>query len=179
MTCNEPILDLLPLDSHSKLIMVLADISQYPTNFNIVTPTIEITPPGYMMESIDFTPKTIEAFNSQMLGIACGSNDCCATPLPDGIYKIKYSVYPHYKYFVNKSIIRVEQLIEKFDKAYLKLDMYQCDTELKKQQKKTIDNIWADINGAIASANNCADKQAMDLYKKADKLIDGLLKNYC
>lgn len=179
MACTDLVLDLLLLDSHSKLSMVIADISQYPPNFNITTPTIEVTPPGYMMESIIFVPSTIQVYTSQMLGITCSNNDCCNTPLPDGVYKIKYSVYPHYENYVNKSFMRVDQLIEKFDKAYVKLDIFQCDTELKKQQKKIIDNIWADINGAIASANNCMDKQAMDLYKKADRLLDGLLKNNC
>lgn len=171
---NEPTLDLLILESHSTYVLVVADISQYPTSFNISTPTIEITPPGYITESITFVAKSIQIYNSEMLGIICDGS-CETTPLPDGIYKIRYSVYPSYKYNVTKSFLKVDQLLEKFDKAWLKTDTLQCDLAVKTDKKKMLDNIWSDINGAIASANNCMDKQAMDIYRRAETKLSNFL----
>lgn len=174
--CTEPILDILALDTNNKYTLGIADISQYPATFNISSPTIEITAPGYMMQSIIFVPRTIQIYDSQVLGITCGGA-CSKTPIPDGVYKIKYSVYPNYKYSVTKSIIRVDQLLEKFDKVYIQLGT--CDTQYENQLRNQMHAIWAYINEAIAAANNCMEKQAMELYKKADRAIDNLLKNKC
>lgn len=174
--CKEPILDILVLDTNSKYTLGIADISTYPTGFNISSPTIEITPPGYMMESIIFVPRTIQMFDSGTLGISCGDG-CSKTPIPDGVYKIRYSVYPNYKYTVTKSIIRVDELVEKFDKVYIQLGT--CDTQYENQLRNQMHAIWAYINEAIAAANNCMEKQAMELYRKASSAIDNLLKNKC
>ena len=168
-------LDLLYLDSHSTYNMVIADISMY-GNATISTPTIEIIPPGYPVKSVAFVAQGVQVYNSTSLGIT--SEDCDPIPLPDGIYKIKYSIAPAYKYYVVKSFLRVDKLIEKFDKAYLKLDINHCDLSFKTQEKKTLDLIWAYINGAIASANNCAEKQAMELYERANEALDNFLENY-
>lgn len=170
-----PILDLLHLDSHSVENFVIADISQYPTGFTISTPTIEITPPGFTMVSIPFTARNIQVYNSNTLGLTTG--DCEIIPLPDGVYKLKYSIFPAYKYFVNKSILRIEKLLEKFDKAYVKLDIIQCDLTLKSVKKKELNLIWEYINGAVASANTCAEKQAMELYDRANTALDKFVKN--
>lgn len=170
----EPILDLMYLDSHSLENLVIADISTY-TNFNVSTPTIEITPPGYPTISLAFTNGGIQVYNSESLGVS--DSGCGLVPLPDGIYKIKYSVYPAYKYYVNKDFLRIDQLLQKFDKAYLKLDILQCDLTFKREQRKTLDLIWAYISGAIASANNCAEKQAMELYNRANESIIKFLED--
>lgn len=175
MASNTPTLNLTILPSYSPALLAVADISQYPTGFNISTPTIEITPPGFLMESIAFVPQTIQIYNADTLGISC--DGCIDTALPDGIYSMKYSVNPAYLYFVVKTFLRVDKLIEKHDRAYLKLDILQCDMTYKREQRMELDYIWADINGAIASANQCANKQAMDLYNRASRRLDSFLKN--
>lgn len=170
-----PILDLLYLDSHSVENLIIADISKYPTGYTISTPTIEITVPSFETISIPFTAQGIQIYNSDALGLTSG--DCDIVPLPDGIYKIKYSIYPAYKYYVNKSFLRIERLLEKFDKVYVKLDMLQCDLATKYADRKQLNLIWEYIQGAIASANNCAEKQAMELYDRAYKAIDKFTKD--
>ena len=44
-----------------------------------------------------------------------------------GFIILRYSVAPAYLNFVQKTIMRVEQLQEKFDSAFMKLDMMECD----------------------------------------------------
>lgn len=171
---TSPIMNILVMESHSLENLLLADISYYPSGFTIVSPTLEITPPNYSLKTIPFTAQGIEVFNSNSLGITDGT--CSPIELPDGIYNLKYSVYPSYKNYVKKTFIRVEKLLEKFDKAYLKLDISQCDLAFRIVERKELDLIWGYINGAIASANNCAEKQAMELYNKADKHLDKFIK---
>lgn len=171
---TSPILDLFYLDSHSSELLTIADISQYPDGFTISSPTIEITPPSFDMISIPFTARGLQVYNSTTLGIT--EEDCDNIPLPDGIYKVKYSIYPAYKHFVTKSFLRVEKLLEKYDKAYVKLDITQCDLAIKNVEKKRLNLIWEYINGAIASANQCAEKQAMELYVRANDAIDKFYK---
>jgi hypothetical protein len=169
-----PILDLLQLDSHSKELIIIADISDYPEGFSIGSPTVEITPPSFEPISIPFVANSIQIYNSTTLGITTA--DCQIVSLPDGIYKITYSIFPAYKYYVKKTFLRIERLLEKFDNVYVKLDILQCDLATKTQEKKQIDLIWEYINGAIASANHCAEKQAMELYARANSARDNLSK---
>lgn len=169
-----PTLDLLYLDTHNSTTLAITDISDYPTGFTIVSPTIEITPPSFNTVVIPFVAQSIQIYNSNTLNITAG---CEPIPLPDGIYKIKYTVAPAYKYYVTKSFLRIDTLLEKFDEIYVKLDIIQCDLTIKTQEKKQLDVIWEYINGAIASANKCAEKQAMELYQRANTALDKFNKN--
>ncbi len=178
MNSNTPQLDLTILPSYNSTILVVADISFYPEFWNIATPTINITPPGFSEISIPFTPRSIQIYNAETLGIVCPDGNCTNFPIPDGIYSIKYCINPCYSYFVEKTFLRVDRLVEKYDRAYLKLDILQCDLTYKREQKKTLELIWAYINGAIASANECANKQAMELYNRASRELDIFLKNF-
>lgn len=170
-----PTLDLLYLDTHNSTTLAITDISNYPDGFTVVSPTIEITPPGFTRVVIPFVAQSIQIYNSNTLGITGGG--CDPAPLPDGIYKIKYTVAPAYQNYVYKNFIRVDKLLEKFDKIYVKLDIIQCDLTIKNQEKKQLDLIWEYINGAIASANQCAEKQAMELYQRANTALDKFNKN--
>ena len=174
MASNTPTLDVTVIPSYSSTLLILADISEYPDGFNISTPTIEITPPGFLMKSQAFQAQGMQIYNAESLGISC--DECHAFPLPDGIYTVKYSIVPAYLYFVEKTFLRADRLIEELDAAFIRLDIFQCDLEYKREQKLQLDRIEADINGAIASANQCANKQAMDLYRRAKKRLDSFLK---
>ena len=100
-------------------------------------------------------------------------------PLPDGVYKLRYTVAPAYENFVEKTIIRVEVLQEKFDEAFMKLDMMECDRAIKTQQKVDLNTIYFFIQGAIAAANNCAVAEANKLYNQANMMLNNFIKNNC
>jgi hypothetical protein len=88
-------------------------------------------------------------------------------------------VAPAYENFVEKTIIRVEQLQEKFDEAFMKLDMMECDRAIKTQQKVDLNTIYFFIQGAIAAANNCAVAEANKLYNQANMMLNNFIKNNC
>ncbi len=171
---DSPTLDLIYIDTHNIGTLGIADVSQYPTGFNIGSPTLEITPPGFNKIAIPTVAYSLQIFNSHTLGITTG--ECDPNPLPDGIYTVKYTIFPSHLNYVNKSFLRVEKLLEKFYSVYLKLDIIQCDWTIKTAEKKQLNLIWEYINGAIASANKCAEKQAMELYNRADAALDKFVK---
>lgn len=172
MPVTEPILDVIVMDLHSPLLLGLGDMSNYPVNWNIVSPTLEITSPGYDKKSIAFTPKALQVLNSEHLGITCEGE--CNAKLPDGIYQIRYSIYPAYKYYVDKTFLRVEKLYEKFDSYFLSLEL-TCKNA-SSTQRKQLEEVELYIQGAIAAANNCATNLALELYQKADKILNSLIK---
>lgn len=169
-----PQLDLLMLDTHNAKHLAIGDASSYPNNFSINTPTLEITPPSFPTKSIPFEARTIQVFNSFTLGITCVEDTCSLTDLPDGIYKVKYSIAPAYLYYVEKNFLRVDNLYKKFDTAYLKMDL--CIG--KRSEEKILNEIEGYIQGAIAASNSCALKLSMQLYNKANTLLDNFI-NKC
>lgn len=171
-------LDILVVPTYNTLTLGVADASIYPTNPPVVSsPTIEITVPGFDVVSLPFNVNDFNIFNSLSLGLSTFGEPLL--PLPDGVYKLKYTVAPAYENFVEKTIIRVEQLQEKFDEAFMKLDMMECDRAIKTQQKVDLNTIYFFIQGAIAAANNCAVAESNKLYNQASMMLNNFIKNNC
>ena len=124
-----------------------------------------------------FSPNSINIYTSQNLNITCEGEEL--VPIPDGIYTVKYSISPAYEYNYTMTFLRVDGIQEKFDKAFMKLDMMECDNILKKQKQEELDTIYYFIQGSIASANNCAPELAIKLYRRADKMLDYFINNKC
>lgn len=162
-------LDFLVVPTYSTALINIQDISTYDEDPPVVTtPTLVVTiPNGFDPVSIDFVPEEPNILNSTILGITEEGED----PLPDGVYVFRYSVAPASQNFVEKTIMRVDVLQEKFDIAFMKLDMTQCDMAIKRQEKVELNSIYLLIQGAIAAANNCATTEATALYTKADRLL--------
>ena len=172
------ILDILVIPTYNTLTLGVADASTYDTDPPVVTsPTIEITMPGFAPVSLPFNVNDFNIFNSTSLGLTSVGDPLI--PLPDGIYTLTYSVAPAYQNFVTKTIIRVEQLQEKFDNAFMKLDMMECDLAIKTQAKVDLNSIYYMIQGSIAAANNCAVDTSNKLYIQANKMLNNFIKTNC
>jgi len=170
-------LDILVVPTYSVLTIGVADASVYPTNPPVVSaPSIEIEIPGFGTKILPFVPNEINVFTSSNLGI---TEIGCNQPLPDGVYRLKYSVAPAYANYVERTILRVERLQEKFDSAFLQLNMMECDRALKTQSSVTLNTINFFIQGAIAAANNCAEYESNTLYAQADNMLNNFLKSNC
>ncbi len=172
----EPILDLITLDTHNNYTLAIGDISTYPTGYNVVNPSLEITPPGFKKQILSFTEKSINVYNSFNLGL-CAQELVSTTPLPDGIYTIRYSIHPIYKYNVEKTFLRVDNLQAKFDKVFLRSDINE--PSIRNKDFKILREINLNIDGAVAAANTCSFKLAMELYRKANEQIESFLSNRC
>jgi hypothetical protein len=168
-------LDILVIPTFNVQTLGVADVSVYPTPPS--APTIEITVPAFGTVSIPFVINNLNIYNSTSLGITSGTDPLL--PLPDGVYYLKYSIAPAFENFVNKTIIRVDQLQERFDAAFMRLDMMECDLAIKTQQKVDLNSIYYFIQGAIAAANNCAVDTANKLYAQASRMLDNFNRNGC
>ena len=159
-------LDIIVPPSYSVNILAVTDASIYPDSPPLISaPTIEIEVPNFGKKILPFVPLDTNIFGSDTLGI---TEVGCQQKLPDGIYHLKYSVAPAYLNFVEKTIMRVDRLQEKFDNAFLQLDMMQCDSALRTQASINLNTINFFIQGALAAANNCAEVEALKLYKQAE-----------
>jgi len=164
-------LDILVIPTYNTKTLGIADASLYPTDPpDVSAPTIEITIPGFAKMVLPFGVNDFTIYTSSTLGLTeVGEEDL---PLPDGVYYLRYSVAPAFDNFVEKSIIRIDRLQEKFDNAFMKIDMMECDRAIKTQVKVDLSTIYFFIQGAIAAANNCAVDEATKLYTKADKMLN-------
>lgn len=169
------ILNILVIDTHDSTLLGIADASSY--DGTPTSPTIEITVPGFDPISLPFTPNDFNLFNSNSLNINNVGDGL--EPLPDGVYYLKYTIAPAVSNYVNKTFMRIDKIQEKFDNAFMKLDMMECDLAIKQQQKVELNSIYYFIQGAVAAANNCAVDAATKLYAQADKMLDNFVKNNC
>lgn len=170
-------LDILVIPTYNTKTLGIADASTYPDSPPVTSPTIEITVPGFGLASLPFTINDFNVFNSSSLGLTSPSET--TLPIPDGLYTLTYSVTPAYQNFVTKTIMRVDQLQEKFDEAFMKLDMMQCDMAIKQQSKVELNTIYFLIQGSMAAANNCAIDTANKLYIQASKQLENFINKNC
>ncbi len=172
---NTPELDLFIMDSHDVRLLAVVDISSYPLLFTITSPTLSVLIPGYTKEKlIPFVPREINVFGANSLGIGCGPS-CKDQPLPDGIYVFKYAIVPAYQYNITKNFLRVDSLYQKYDEVFLQLEQFQCDMQTKRNKKMKLNEAETLIQGAIAAANKCANDLAMELYQKAQSILNQCL----
>jgi len=170
-------LDLLLIENHSPYALSIGDFSTYPTNYTPVSPTLMVVATGFPQVTLTFTPNQINTYTSENLGITC-----VGTPierLPDGLYKVKYTINPAYQNFVEKTFLRVDAIQERFNKTFMQLDIMQCDGPIRKQRKEELSTINFYIQGAIAAANNCADEESLRLYNKANQMLDQFINQKC
>jgi len=172
-------LDILVIPTYNTLTLGIADASTYDTNPPVVTsPTIDITLPGYTNPvSLPFTVNEFNIFNSTSLGLSAVGAPLI--PLPDGVYYLKYTVAPAYLNYVEKNIMRIELIQEKYDNAFMKLDMMECDNAIRTQAKVDLSSINFMIQGSISAANNCAVDTANKLYIQANRQLDYFINNNC
>lgn len=170
-------LNIVVVPTYNTETIAVLDASTYPTSPpSVSNPTLEINVPGFGLVYKTFVVNSTNVYNSTDLGITTAGNELS---IPDGIYCFKYTVDPAATYYVEKSIIRVDKLQEKFDEAFMRLDMMECDGPIKKQAMVTLNTIYFFIQGAIAAANNCSSVDAERLYTKADTMLDHFMANNC
>jgi len=169
-------LDIIVVPTYSTLTLGVMDASTYPDSPPVTSPTISITIPGFGDKPLPFDINTFNIYNSGNLGLTEVGID---QPLPDGIYKLRYSVAPSYLNFVERTIMRTEKIQEKFDRAFLQLDLMECDGAIKTQSSVTLNTINFFIQGSIAAGNNCAEFEANRLYNQADTMLNNFLRSNC
>ncbi len=161
-------LDISNPESCSLKKFILVDESDY-DNVRIKNVSMEITPPNFPKVNVTFVEKQVNIYNARILNIQCDRD----ANLPDGIYTVKYSIFPNIDNFVEKKFFRVELLKCKYGKVLLSLHLQDCCTDLHNKLRQT-NEVWQLMVGVTAAANDCDFKAAIDLYNKACKILDSL-----
>jgi hypothetical protein len=156
-------------------ILKVVDNSIY--NPNIVTENaiLEITVPGYNCPVVfNVTPGFTLLLNSSNLEIATAASYAALLPLPEGIYKIKYSIKPNKYLSVEYDYLRNCQQFARYITAVCRFFDKKCtfcEEDIIKYRK---DLVWIRelIDAAKFKVEECADPIAgLDLYNEANKLI--------
>ena len=163
-------LDIAVIETHNPGMLAIADVSTYTAGKNIESPFVEITPPGFEKVGLAFTARSVNIYNSTSLGLT--SETIKPVSLPDGIYKIRYSIRPAYEHFTERTILRITALKERFDLAFLQSEPLGCAPKESEKIRRKLDVISFYMQYSISAASICNDKLAMDLYRKAAKLLD-------
>lgn len=160
-------LDFIISPTYDLKLFNIVDISAYDVTYpSTFIPILTVSiPNGFDKALVSFQTGTYNILNSNILGITTEDPE----DLPDGVYVFNYSV--NAVDYVEKTFMRVDKLMQKYDEAFVRLDMVQCDQTVKKQEKVQLDTVFGLIQGAVALANNCAVGQAQELYNKADKML--------
>lgn len=175
---NQLNLNIVP--THDPKTLGIVDISIYDSEpFGA---TLEVTPPGFSKVAITtFNASSVNILNSNNVGLTSTLITDELVPLPDGIWKLRYSVDPSVKNFVQKKFFRTDQIQCKYYSIYLSVDLSDCDSESeyclprsgrREEQEDKLREIEFMINGSIAAANRGEDVLAMDMYRRADRMID-------
>lgn len=163
-------------DTHDFKTLGIVDASWYNPEIMVEGATIEILPPGYKYAvSPFFMPKALNVYNSNGVGITKASCEEELVDLPDGLWKIKYSICPNDKLYIEKFFLKTDRLQCKYSQAFLNLDLSSNYQNLDKIKK--LEEIEFFIQGAIAASNNQDAKTASDLYRRAEKLLDAYSEN--
>jgi len=159
--------------TYDKMTLGLTDTSSY--DVSPASATVDITPPGFDTVTLDFTPEMLNVFQSSDLGlVAVGETE---VSLPDGVYTVVFT--PLGETPITIYFMRIEYLQERFDAAFMKLDITECDKSLRKQAKVDLSTIYFFMQGSISAANNCAITESNTLYATASRLLTSFIKNNC
>lgn len=161
------------IDTHDFKTLGIVDTSWYNPDIKVETATIEIIPPGYTYAASPFfMVKALNIYNSNGLGITKASCEEELLELPDGIYRIKYSICPNDKLYVERFFLKTDKLKCRYGAAFLNLDLNWMESKEWKNKWNKLKEIEFYIDGAIAASNDQNAKLATELYNKASKQLD-------
>lgn len=159
------------------------DHSEYNSSLPVTCATLEITPPGFAkIRVISVKAGFSIVLNASLLHILRVRNYKNLIDLPDGLYKIRYSIDPNDRLFVEYNYFRMAKLNEKY------LKVLACVLSNRKEYKnqdyfeKKRDLIWFKemMIGAKYLAEDCYDEdKAVEVYNEVHDNISKLLECGC
>ena len=171
----------LPETNNIKVLR-LFDTSLYTEGMAIDCGKLLITSPGFNMPRvIDVLPHFNLVLNACSLGLqsaGCGEH---SEVIPDGIYKINYSVSPNNNVFVEYQHLRVVQTLNKYYNLLTQLELSGCEPDADvKEQLTELRLIKSFIDAAKAKVEYCHSPEAgMELLLYAKKRLDKITNSLC
>ena len=122
-------------DTNNVSVLRVVDASIYAQDLDVKCATLQITSPGFTLPAeIDVTTyasSKVASFNLVLnactLGIINGNCSPECPALPDGVYKIKYSVSPNDQIYVEYYHLRLTQTYNIYNQQLCKLELATCE----------------------------------------------------
>lgn len=168
-------------DSNPKTFRLL-DASEYNPDIEVNNALLEITPPGFNTTVLKVDPKFNIVINASLLNILKVKTYSKLPNLPDGIYKIKYSINPNNKTAIEENYFRLTLLNQKYYKAVYTLLSKKCDMHLSDFEAQKREIIWIRevIDAAkFAVEEVCDTQKGIEFYSEANDLLNTYLKIAC
>ena len=162
-------------DTNNIKVLRIFDTSFYATDLPVDCGKLLITSPGFNMPAVlDVLPGFNLVLNTCSLGLqqtGCGSY---SEVIPDGVYKINYSVSPNSNVFVEYQYLRVVQTLNKWNNLLSMLEMSGCEPDADiKEKLKELQLIKGFIDAAKAKVEYAHDPEAgMELLLFAQKKLN-------
>lgn len=173
-------LDFSKVETDNCKTLGIVDESYYAPTPVISSPELTIWIPGFSNPVIvSFIPRKVNIINSNDLGLTTAASPDALSNIPDGVYKVKYTMTPATTYSVEKIFFRVCKLNCRYQNALLKLDIFNCDDVQRKARMNKLREIELLIASAVAAANVCNTVLAYDLYHRAERELERLKIDKC
>jgi hypothetical protein len=164
------------IDSNNTKTFRLIDDSQYNPKIEVDCARLEITPPGFKeARIIEVKPYFNTVLNASILGILRVKSYKDLTDLPDGLYKIKYSIAPNEELFVEYDYFRTVKLRDKFSKIACGLLDKKRDYTVTAFEDIKKDILWIDqlIDASKYKIEICCDEEkGIEIYNEANFLLN-------
>lgn len=161
-------------DTNNCAVFRVLDTSLYSELLEVTCGTLEITSPGFNEPvSIEVLPNFNLILNACTLGIQSAGCGTTSELIPDGIYKIKYSVSPNDKVFVEYQYLRVCQTVNRYMSQLCKLELAACEPQADvKADLNELRLIKSFIDAAKVKVEYCENpQQGMELLLYAQKRL--------
>lgn len=163
----------IPDTSNPKTIRIL-DSSLYNEDIEITCSRLEVTPPGFDYPIIIAVESYFNlVLNTTTLGLEKASKHTDLSDLPDGVYKIRYSIAPNDKVWVEYEYLRTQQLSNRYLTQYCRAKLSNLDPN--RDQNKTLHQILDIrqlIDAAKAEVEFCGNRdKGLEIYEQASRYL--------
>lgn len=164
-------------------VLRVMDMSVYVDGVAYASPKLEITLPGFTLP-VEITTGLAQVFSKNFTAIDMGLQtdaDEALRSLPDGLYKVKYSIAPNTTNFVEYYHLRTTSIMNDYYKEICKVQLDACEpTEAQHQKLHDLRYIKMFIDAAKAKAEYChAPQQAIEMLVYAEKLLSKYKTGSC
>lgn len=161
-------------DTFNVATLRINDSSWYNESLTVECGLLEVTPPGYS-KAVNFNVDKAFSIvlNSSNLKLAKAKVFRDLKALPDGVYKIKYSIKPNEALWIQYDYMRVNTLLKDYytQLCQAKLQPYPSDRKVKDELKRLAE-IRTYIDAAKVEVEECGNrKRGIELYNYAKELI--------
>jgi hypothetical protein len=162
-------------------ILTIMDTSVYTDLIPVTCETLTITAPGFNYSSnINVSVGFIQNITACDLDLQKTDCDETFVDIPDGIYKIKYSVSPNDIVYVEYNHLRTSKALNLYNKELCKLNINTCDLLSSKEKLEKLRMISMYLQAAKAKVEICHDSEkGMTLYNYALKLLNKMNCKTC